>query len=152
MATWGNYQSVVQLGAALNFAFGALEAISKQPLLSLARRTRRKLRELKQQGIAAARDVDLVAVDVARRAEATVTMTVVAFERLNPFMFTMFGVIGIGQLVYASEMSDLELTTIEKTLIVLAGYGWFAAFLTTQLGLRIFIELILKHVAGEQMI
>lgn len=144
MATWGDYQSVIQLAAGLNFAYASLEVILERPLLVLSSRQKAlidRLRQVAQTKSKSPQAVDAVLYCQMRDHLDDVTACHTVICNLNPYISAMSGFAATALLFYASHHANAPASFTDVIFISAIGYGWFCVTLLAMAVLRLFLLL-----------
>lgn len=142
VATWGDYQSVIQLAAGLNFAYASLEVILERPLLVLSSRQQAlidRVRELVKARSAPNPAVDAVVFSRLRQELRLVTKSHAFFCYLNPYVSAFCGVASTALLFHASHYPGEPVSPADFLLISTLGYAWFCVTLLVMASLRLFL-------------
>jgi hypothetical protein len=133
VVVWGDYSSVIQLGAGLNFAYASLELLLEKPLSSVETKRLaflKRVREIVETGqmdgrVMRADDFSRISGDLER-----ISATHKFVCNLNPYAAGISATLMTFILVYGAEHSHETITTIGRVLVVSIGFGWFGGSLS----------------------
>lgn len=150
MTSLHDYQSVVQLGAALNLGFGAVEAIADQATLILATTRDRILRIARQRGgVSKLTDRQIVALDWSNRMIAEPGRIAKSIKMFSPYVFIVSGLACLILLVLSSQQACCRpLFLYEHVSILALSYGWFAIVIGERSIARLQLELKTRALNG----
>ncbi len=147
MATWGDYQSVIQLAAGLNFAYASLEVILDRPLLTISTRQQALIDRLRQ--VAQAKSEPIPTLDATVYCDLRDNLDGVTglhgtICHLNPYISAICGMATTALLFHASENAGVVVNPAEIILITAIGFAWFCTVLIAMAALRLFLILLVE--------
>lgn len=149
MASWSSYQSLIQLGAALNFGFAGFEFLFSRSLNDAAtRRTDMVQRMIEERK----RGVPRPPITAAKNALFKQRLERLsnfenAHTRWNAMLSVISGILAIAMLGYASFNADCEPTRTGIFLGAVVGYAWFSASILWMLGARWYLRFFVIKLA-----
>jgi hypothetical protein len=129
MANWGDYSSLIQLGAALNFAYAGLEVILSKPLQIVTTEHKNFIEGIferaKQKRPALSGPPGAYGYSQASHVIGLAQFADACISRLNPYLAVTSGVLATLMLGHGSEVSETIIGTPWKIAAWVVGYGWF---------------------------
>jgi hypothetical protein len=156
MAKWGDFQSLIQLGAALNFGFAGYEYLVPQELRIVDDLWQRKIDEMLELKSDGAEKPLIDVADTQKFNSARIfVVNIEKFKsKINGINSIGSGVISIGILYWLSENAGYPVCNHNNLLIMIAiSYGWFSINIILTFFLAIFVNFYMKHlVSGKKSI
>lgn len=151
MSNWGEFQSLIQLGAALNFGFAGYEYLVPQELRIVDDMWKRKIDEmleLKRDG-AEKPLIDVTDTQKFNSARLFVINIEKFKSKINGITSIGSGVISILILYWLSENAGFPVCNHNNLLIMIAiSYGWFSISIILTFFLAIFVNFHMKNLVS----
>lgn len=132
MATWGEYQSIIQLGAALNFGYAAFDVVFQSASSPITLAYDKMLQKVNIAIERRAQSVGRVGLSPNQFQSAKMRHSIIKkasrfISRMNPEIPFISGITCVVLLVYSSEIYTSPISLWQRITIIVCSYGCIAA-------------------------